>query len=81
NAIYSTDSIHWNGDANAEALTRLGNNPRQRRRAFINKLRRAETLEEQLSEFSEVPRIFDEYPDPDIIHIALTFLAERFKNW
>ncbi|CAG8649654.1 5555_t:CDS:10, partial [Acaulospora morrowiae] len=80
NAIYSADIGQWN-DVTTESLTkRLNNNPRQRRRAFINKLRRAETLEEQLSEFSEVPRIFDENPDPDIIQIALTFLAERFKT-
>ncbi|RHZ46930.1 hypothetical protein Glove_603g4 [Diversispora epigaea] len=71
----------WNVD-HTESSRRKNNDKdlRQRKREFINKLRHARTIEEQLVEFSEVPRVLEENPIPDIIQLALTFLAERFKT-
>lgn len=73
--------IDWNVDNTESRRKNNGKDLRQRKREFINKLRHARTIEEQLAEFSEVPRVLEENPIPDIIQLALTFLAERFKTW
>ncbi|CAG8435037.1 7271_t:CDS:10, partial [Diversispora eburnea] len=61
----------WNVD-HTESSRRKNNDKdlRQRKREFINKLRHARTIEEQLVEFSEVPRVLEENPIPDIIQLA-----------
>ncbi|CAG8803680.1 13956_t:CDS:1, partial [Gigaspora rosea] len=50
------------------------------KREILNKLRVAKTVEEQLVQFSDVTRKFDEYPDPNLICNTLSFLAECFKT-
>ncbi|CAG8612993.1 37913_t:CDS:2 [Gigaspora margarita] len=50
------------------------------KREILNKLRVAKTVEEQLVQFSDVTRKFDEYPDPNLICNTLSFLAECFRT-